>query len=145
MSRPSRLRGVAGGRRRRRPVRRRAVRSRWFQKKIEDLVLARQEQYVAGVAEQPLVRFELLHEGVELGVFCVGLVADLVGLDLGLALEDLLGGAGLRERVAGLALGLALDVLGQFGALALVVGDLLVPLAADAVEDGVADLRRVVE
>src|SRR5947209_6920069 len=119
------------------------LRLRRLEEQVEQFAVHREQEHAAVVAEDALVLVELLEEGVELRVLAVGGVADAVGLLVGPAFLALFFGSGVGQDVADAAGGGALDVLGLLLALAAVVGHLLVALAADALEDGVADLRRV--
>src|SRR5262245_12566068 len=122
-----------------------AVGTRGLKEQIEQWPMARQQQHRLVVAQDGLQLLELLQEGVELRVLTVGLVAYARGGGVGLALMRLLLVAGLGQQVALFLFRLAGDVLLLLFAFALVVGHLFLPFAADALEDLVANLDRMVE
>src|SRR5437870_2684215 len=107
--------------------------------------MTRQHEDRLVIAQDALIAGQFLEEGVEGDILALGLVADTVGLGVSLSLQALLLRPGVSQDGAGLVFRLATDVFGQLLAFALIFGDLLVALAADAVKDGTANLRRVVE
>src|ERR1700682_5656706 len=96
---------------------------------------ARQQEQVGGAAQHLLVGLELLQESVKLAVLAVRLVADAVGVDVGLAARELGLGLGGRAHDLGIALGGGANLAGPLLAVALVVSGLALALAADALED----------
>src|SRR5262249_49208945 len=116
---------------------------RRLEQDVEQLAVARQQQHGLVVAKDSLIFLQLLEKRIELDILAVGLVADTVGFGVRLPLERLFACVGLGERVTIFALRVALDIRGQALPLALIVRHLLLPFAADAVEDGIADGHRV--
>src|ERR1043165_9546003 len=104
-----------------------------------------QKQHGAVLREDVLQTLHLLEEGVKLGVLAVGLVADEHGLGVGLPLEAFFLEAGLGQAGAVFLLGGADVVLGQAFSFSLVLGHLVLALAADPFEDRLAFFLGIVE
>src|SRR5712692_972051 len=107
--------------------------------------MTREQQNGLVIAQDTLVFGQFLQKGVEAHVFALRLIPDAIGSGIGLPFQALLFGFGIRQDGTVFKLCLAADLLGKLFSFALVVDDLLLPLAADPAEDFFANLGRIIE
>src|SRR5690242_3322259 len=111
---------------------------------VENLPVSREQQRALVVAENALILLQLLEKRIKLRIFALRLVANAVGLDIGLIAQDTRARFGVGLHLGDPPRSGTFDVFFPPFAIALVFGSLLAAFTANALKDGLAHRGRMI-